>query len=978
MNQGDLASKQAEALKRLKEANDSFSDVQNDLKYRYNISHLIGTGAYGSVWRATSLLPKILPNQSDHVAVKRIKNRQNVEYCLKRTLREIKILRHFKHDNIVYLYDVLTSGDQASLYLVLDLMETDLHKIIQSPQGLSVDHVRWFLYQILRALKYLHSANVVHRDIKPSNLLVNSNCLLKLADFGMARCLNDGSERENDEGKPVLSPCDTEGQSSNGVIREMTSVSDRNGLNGKNGAAKLQATMYVATRWYRSPELILCHPEYTTSIDMWSVGCIVAELFLRRPLFPGKSQVNQLNLIISLLGYPSQSYIERINSEQIKAYVKSLPKQTSRSSFMEKIPSCNSQEAMDLMQRLLIWEPNSRLPSELALAHPFLKPHYRPAEEPICCRKYDYAYENSLANCDQLNSAIKTEIEKLAEVRRRLSKMMKKRDDFQLVIRNETCIEVKEERFDDLICQETIDQKSEYQLTGDDLGRREQSLDVKAKLRAAILSDAWRSKGQRRTRTGRPKNSSKVTKKKIEETRNAAYSKVDAKVENHNTNDTKAQNSSLSCRFNVVSKPVIKPTTVKTPTLTKQEVISVATLKTNNAPFTVRIVTGSSNEHANRPQIVTLSFIQPKTTSSFPKAGIIPVPKFPCAEKTSTGNAFKALKDNERLPYRSISRASLIRSAQMPFRNTPAKRDTNDENKFLQTFSIPTTPKTEISNRREQNFKNEECENGNIDQIVSSSGEFDLQSGSLCKPNSSSRSDNRTTNSNAPTSRLSTIPIDHCSYPQSFKSKSPSMHEFKSDKLNWGTTIECDQKQSVHVSKSVPLMDSTDVKSKNSFELYRNSPTISDVHDLLDHDTEKMQAFLPSLYTGKQNIGSNSFKNSIQGKNSFEVNDTQMISATVGASQKSSASTVPGNANELDDLVQKMSSSSLRNDIHPFADFLDVPLSAVLTGWQKYFQTKPAIISWKTLFLNFVQSLPQVLLILVEIFSESNLVNPHL
>ena len=174
----DSSQKQLETIRTLTE---TFEDIKCDLDGQYQISHLIGSGAYGSVWKATSFYT------SGDVAVKRIKNKKHVEYCLKRTLREIKILRHFKHGNIVSLHDVIMSSNESSLYLVLDLMETDLHKIIQSPQPLSVDHVKWFLYQLLRALKYLHSANVVHRDIKPSNLLVNSNCLLKLADFGMAR-----------------------------------------------------------------------------------------------------------------------------------------------------------------------------------------------------------------------------------------------------------------------------------------------------------------------------------------------------------------------------------------------------------------------------------------------------------------------------------------------------------------------------------------------------------------------------------------------------------------------------------------------------------------------------------------------------------------------------------------------------------------------------------------------------------------------
>ena len=135
-------------------------------------------------------------------------------------------------------------------------METDLSSIIKSPQPLSDAHVQFFLYQILRGLKYIHSSNVIHRDLKPRNLLVNSNCDLKICDFGLARV--DFAE-----------------------------------LQWKVAAM----TDYVATRWYRAPEVILSWKKYTKAIDMWSIGCILAELVGRKPIFPGSDSQHQLQLI---------------------------------------------------------------------------------------------------------------------------------------------------------------------------------------------------------------------------------------------------------------------------------------------------------------------------------------------------------------------------------------------------------------------------------------------------------------------------------------------------------------------------------------------------------------------------------------------------------------------------------------------------------------------------------------------------------
>ena len=172
------------------------------------------SGAYGVVCSA------VHKKTSEKVAIKKIPNAFEELTTAKRTYRELKIMRHFRHENVIGIREILMPreplNDFRDVYVVLDLMESDLHHIIHSQQSVSMEHIRYFLYQILRGLKYIHSANVVHRDLKPSNLLVNENCELKIGDFGMARGLSGNVDCKR----------------------------------------KMFMTVYVATRWYRAPELL--------------------------------------------------------------------------------------------------------------------------------------------------------------------------------------------------------------------------------------------------------------------------------------------------------------------------------------------------------------------------------------------------------------------------------------------------------------------------------------------------------------------------------------------------------------------------------------------------------------------------------------------------------------------------------------------------------------------------------------------------
>lgn len=227
---------------------------------RYQMLSPVGSGAYGQVCSAVD------SRNENKVAIKKLARPFQSAIHAKRTYRELRLLKHMNHENVIGLLDVFTPGTSLSdfqdVYMVTHLMGADLNNIVKT-QKLSDDHVQFLVYQILRGLKYIHSAGIIHRDLKPSNIAVNEDCELKILDFGLAR------------------PTETE------------------------------MTGYVATRWYRAPEIMLNWMRYSQTVDIWSVGCIMAELLTSRTLFPGTDHIQQLNLIMELLGKPSEEFMEK-------------------------------------------------------------------------------------------------------------------------------------------------------------------------------------------------------------------------------------------------------------------------------------------------------------------------------------------------------------------------------------------------------------------------------------------------------------------------------------------------------------------------------------------------------------------------------------------------------------------------------------------------------------------------------------------
>jgi len=313
----------------------------------YNTFEYLGEGAYGVVVRANKST-----KPCDEVAIKKISSFNHQTFC-QRTLREIKILKHFEHENIISVKDIVRVAEDgpdsmSAIYIVQDLMETDLFRLLRS-QVLSNDHICYFTYQMLRGLKYIHSANVLHRDLKPSNLLLNSNCDLKICDFGLARISDPAHDHA-------------------GVLTE-----------------------YVATRWYRAPEIMLNARGYTKAIDVWSVGCILAEMLTNQPLFPGSNYLEQINLILNILGSPTSDDLSEIRNERARSYLNDLPRRNFKD-FKEIAPNAED-SSLKLLESLLKFSPNKRISVEDALGHKYLEQYYDPDDEPVADRPFNFEVE---------------------------------------------------------------------------------------------------------------------------------------------------------------------------------------------------------------------------------------------------------------------------------------------------------------------------------------------------------------------------------------------------------------------------------------------------------------------------------------------------------------------------------------------------------------------------------------------------------
>uniref|UniRef100_A0A0K6S6B6 Protein kinase domain-containing protein n=1 Tax=Chromera velia CCMP2878 TaxID=1169474 RepID=A0A0K6S6B6_9ALVE len=370
----------------------SHSDWQ--VPERYEVRHIIGTGSYGAVAEAFDR------ERQEVVAIKRM-NRvfEDLVDC-KRILREVAILNRLDNSNIVQLLDIL------EVYIVLEIADSDLKKLFRTHVFLSELHIKTLLFNLLTELRYIHSKGILHRDLKPANCLVNKDCSVKICDFGLARTL--GSPAPGDLPAPPPGWGGGEGGAEGPKQKD------------KQKDMKRQLTGHVVTRWYRAPELILLAENYTEAIDVWSVGCIFAEMMNmmkenkqyhteREPLFPGtscfplspnrqhandyrfhtKGNKDQLNMIFTLIGTPKEGETDHLDKADAIKYVSLFDKRDGQN-LSARCPG-TSKEGVELLQRMLAFVPSKRMTVEEALAHPYLKDVKKTAEEKEKKKKTDEA-----------------------------------------------------------------------------------------------------------------------------------------------------------------------------------------------------------------------------------------------------------------------------------------------------------------------------------------------------------------------------------------------------------------------------------------------------------------------------------------------------------------------------------------------------------------------------------------------------------
>lgn len=266
--------------------------------------------------------------------------------------------------------DIVYCTPYDGLYCFQELADYDLARVIHSSVQFSEYHIQSFLYQILCGLKYIHSADVIHRDLKPGNILVTIQGVLKICDFGLAR-----------------------------------------GISSKFLKPKPNAiTNYVATRWYRAPELLLSRRNYSKSVDMWAVGCIFAELYGRRPLFIGNDQIHQASEIIKILGTPPRDVVLRYGTS-IAWDLFSPPNPQFKSVPWQEVFPYASESAHHLLSKLLCWETTLRYNVNEALAHEFLESVRDPHDEPVSNEPFDFNFESSANSLNDYKILIHEEVE---------------------------------------------------------------------------------------------------------------------------------------------------------------------------------------------------------------------------------------------------------------------------------------------------------------------------------------------------------------------------------------------------------------------------------------------------------------------------------------------------------------------------------------------------------------------------------------
>ncbi|GMT26005.1 hypothetical protein PFISCL1PPCAC_17302 [Pristionchus fissidentatus] len=325
--------------------------------YDDTLLEYLGGGSYGNVVKSRAVTRK--DGKLVIVAIKKMHRPFGSVNTARRVFREIRLLQLMRHDNVIRALDLYSPDKDFStfndMYVVTEYAGHSLYEVLKNQREnnvihLQLEHVKFILYQLLRGLKYIHSANVMHRDLKPSNLSLTSSCDLTVLDFGLARTVEK-------------------------VPHGMST--------------------YVMTRWYRSPEVIYWKiGSYDKQADVWSVGCIAAEMMINQPLFPGESTNSQYDMITALCGAPDEELLQKIednNSQTIRAVIDKISNRRPRQNFSQYFRNLNPElpdDAIDFLDKMLQLDPERRLTVQQALEHDYLSSYSDPKDEPIVAEPY--------------------------------------------------------------------------------------------------------------------------------------------------------------------------------------------------------------------------------------------------------------------------------------------------------------------------------------------------------------------------------------------------------------------------------------------------------------------------------------------------------------------------------------------------------------------------------------------------------------
>mmetsp|Transcript_33880 Transcript_33880/g.34517 ORF Transcript_33880/g.34517 Transcript_33880/m.34517 type:complete len:545 (+) Transcript_33880:145-1779(+) len=298
---------------------------------KYVLGDFLGKGTYGQVVKGHEALT------GRNVAIKQLSNVFTDANYAKHVLREVSILHSLRHENILSLVDLRLSN--KDLYVVTDQCDFDLHRIIYDVKNLPGPatsiirekiHYIYILYQLLEAVKFMHSAGVLHRDIKPANILINSNLTVKLCDFGFALLTDEKCNNLLDiESQPL--------------------------------------TEYMVTRWYRAPEVLLSPGRYGKAQDIWSVACSFCELIRKCPLFPGKNTIDQVVVIIQKSGKPTEEDLDFIPFERAKTFTRNISSNGDRLESSLANTKRIHPYLYYLLREMLVFHPNKRITAETAI-----------------------------------------------------------------------------------------------------------------------------------------------------------------------------------------------------------------------------------------------------------------------------------------------------------------------------------------------------------------------------------------------------------------------------------------------------------------------------------------------------------------------------------------------------------------------------------------------------------------------------------